>query len=126
MKKLSIILTLVLALDASCATGSALENGLKTAGKAALDCAESELAAKASEIEPALEAILKTPSKTWEKQADMYGAAFTTDVEICAARTAAQKITSPVQSEAVAQDPAELSKTVTARLRTLEIKAKTN
>lgn len=120
MKKLSIILAIALT---SCATGNAIKDGAKAGGKIVLDCGKSEITSRASQIVPAILAILMSPSNTWKDQADMYAAAYTKDVTICAARTALDKLTNPVQSEAVATDPEEVKRTATARVRALEIEA---
>lgn len=120
MKKLSIVLALALT---SCATGNAIKDGAKAGGKIVLDCGKEEITSKASQIVPAILAILTSPTNTWKDQADMYAAAYTKDVTICAARTALDKLTNPVQSEALASNPEDVKKTATARLRTLELES---
>lgn len=113
----------VIATLASCATGNAIKDGAKAGGKIALDCGKNEIVSKASQIVPAILAILMSPSDTWKDQADMYAAAYTKDVTICAARTALDKLTNPVQSEALATDPEAVKRTATARVRALELEA---
>jgi hypothetical protein len=116
--RIALIATLV-----SCATGNAIKDGAKAGGKIALNCAEEGITSKASQIVPAILAILMSPSDTWKDQADMYAAKYTKDVTICAARTALDKLTAPVQSEALASDPEAVKRTATARVRSLEIEA---
>lgn len=119
MKKLIVALALL----SSCATGNAIKDGAKAGGKIALHCAEDSIVSKASQIFPAILAILASPGDTWKDQADMYAAKYTQEVTICAARTALEKLTAPVQSEGLVADPAAVKKTVTARLRELELEA---
>lgn len=121
MKKLSLI-AIVLSIM-SCATGNAIKDGATAGGKITLHCAEDSIVSKASQIFPAILAILASPGDTWKDQADMYAAKYTQEVTICAARTALEKLTSPVQSEALASDPAAVKRTATARLRELELEA---
>lgn len=120
MKKLSLILAIALT---SCATGNAIKDGVKAGGKIALECGKEEITSKASQIVPAILAILTSPTNTWKDQADMYVAAYTKDVTICAARTALDKLTNPVQSEELASNPEEVKKTAMARLRVLELES---
>lgn len=118
MKKFSIVLSLLLC---SCATGNTIKDGAKAGGSITVHCAEDSITSKASQIVPAILAILTSPSNTWKDQADMYAAAYTKEVTICAARTALEKLTAPVQSEGLVADPAAVKRTATARLRELEI-----
>lgn len=116
-------LVLALSLLSSCATGSAIKDGATAGGKIALHCAEDSIVSKASQIVPAILAILTSSSTTWKDQADMYAAAYTKEVTICAARNALEKLTAPVQSEGLAVDPEAVKKTAAARLRELEIES---
>lgn len=119
MKKLIIALALLPA----CATGNAIKDGAKAGAKIALHCAEDSIISKAVQIVPAILAILSSPGNTWKSQADMYGATYTKEVTICAARTAIEKLTAPVQSEGPPADPEAVKRTATARLRELELEA---
>lgn len=119
MKKLVIAIALL----SSCATGNLIKDGVKAGGKIALHCAEDSIISKASQIFPAILAIMTSPGDTWKDQADMYAAKYTEEVTICAARTALEKLTSPVQSEGLVADPEVVKKTATARLRELELEA---
>lgn len=114
MKKLSIIIVIL----ASCAT---TKDTLKSGGKIALQCGEDSLKSRASTILPSILAILSMSSDDWSKQADMYIENYGKDVVVCAARTAIDKLTSPVQSEALAVDLEAAKRVATARLRSLEI-----
>jgi hypothetical protein len=116
-------LILVIAMSAISCAGSTLGTGVKTGGKIALQCGEESLKARASTILPSILAILAMASDEWKKQADMYVANYGKDVTICAARTALDKLTAPVQSEGLVADPEVIKKTATARLRAMEIEA---
>lgn len=120
---LHIVLATIITLVSSCATGNAIKDGVKAGGKIALNCGEDEVTSKASQIVPAILAILMSSSNTWKDQADMYAAKYTKDVTICAARTALDKLTAPVQSEGLVADSEAVKRTATARLRTLELEA---
>lgn len=121
MKRFALPLMLVFA--SSCATGNTIKDGAKAGGKISLRCAEDTIKSKAADIFPAVLAILTSPSKTWKDQADMYAAAYTKEVAICAARAALEKITAPVQSEPNPQDPEAVKREATARVREMELEA---
>ncbi len=114
MKKFSLIVMFL----ASCAT---TKSTLKSGGKISLQCAEDSLASRASTILPSILAILSMSSDDWRRQAEMYAENYGKDVVICAARTAIDKLTAPVQSEALAVDLEAAKKIATARLRSLEL-----
>ncbi len=120
MKKVLVILALSMF---SCATGNSIKDGAKAGGKIALNCAKDTIIEAASQIVPAILAILKTPGKSWKEQADLFAAAYTKEVTICAARNALEQLTAPVQAEAVAVDPETMKTMVTARVRELELEA---
>lgn len=114
---------LALMFVSACATGNAIKDGAVAGGKISLECAKDEITSKASQILPAILAILSSPSDTWKDQADMYAAKYTKNVTICAARTALEKLTAPVQSEGLAPDPEAVKRTARARVRELELEA---
>lgn len=121
MKRFGILLALV----CSCATttGTTIANGVKAGGNIAETCAKDEIKSNASQIVPAILAILASSSSTWKDQVDMYAAKYTVDVAICAARTAVDKLTAPVQSEGLVADPTAVKRTAVARERELELEA---
>lgn len=116
MKKIWITVMLL----TSCVS-STPKDVLKSGGKIVLECGEENLRARASTILPSILAILSMSSDDWRKQAEMYVENYGKDVVICAARTALDKLTAPVQSEALAVDVEATKKIATVRLRTLEI-----
>lgn len=120
MKKISITLALLLS---SCATGTTLKEGAVAGGKVVANCAKESVVSKASQIFPAILAILASPGDTWKEQVDMYGVKYSQEVALCAARAAVDKLTTPVQSEALAADPEAVKRTATTRLRQLELEA---
>jgi len=116
MKKLSIVLALLI----SCATTKEVAKDTLAIGKI---CAEESIIEKASQIVPAIKAILTTPGSSWKEQAEMYMKAYGKEVAICAGRTALEKLISPVQSEGNPVDPEEVKKTAQAREREFELEA---
>jgi hypothetical protein len=121
MKKIGIILSLL----CSCATttGTTIKNGAKAGASIAETCAKDEVKSVASQIFPAVLAILSSPSDTWKDQMDMYATKYTVDVAVCAAKSAVAKLTAPVQSEGLVANPETLKNTAVVRERELELEA---
>jgi hypothetical protein len=119
VKKISIVLALLIVSGCG-STTKAVATAAVDIGKT---CAEEPIISKASQILPAILAILTTPSNTWKDQAQLYVKAYGQDVAVCAARTALDKLTAPVQSEANPTDPEAVKRTATARVREMELEA---
>jgi hypothetical protein len=112
VKKIILLITLV-----AC---SGTTKGVKDGAKATLSCVEESLLSKASQLVPTFVGILTGNTTTWKQQAKVLGKEFGKDAAVCAARTALEKITNPVQASPE-EDPEEIKKKAVARVRELEI-----